>query len=38
VRFPAEAHGIAGRPSHHMAKVLNILGWFAEHAGATKAP
>ncbi len=31
VRFPDEAHGIAGRPSHHMAKVLHILGWFDEH-------
>jgi len=32
VRAPDEAHGIAGRPSHHIAKLLSILGWFEKHA------
>jgi len=31
VRVPGEAHGIRSRPSHHLAKVLHILGWFDEH-------
>jgi acetyl esterase/lipase len=31
VRVPGEPHGIARRPSHHMFKVLNIVGWFDKH-------
>ena len=36
VRVPGESHGIAGRPSHHMAKILSILGWFEKHAPNAK--
>lgn len=28
VRVPGEPHGIRVRPSHHVAKMLNIVGWF----------
>jgi dipeptidyl aminopeptidase/acylaminoacyl peptidase len=31
VRVPGEPHGITRRPSHHIAKVLNIVGWFERH-------
>jgi dipeptidyl aminopeptidase/acylaminoacyl peptidase len=31
VRFPEEPHGLSVRPSHHMAKMLYVLGWFEEH-------
>ncbi len=31
VRVPGEAHGIRGRPSHHVAKMLSIVGWFDRH-------
>jgi acylaminoacyl-peptidase len=31
VRVPGEPHGISRRPSHHMAKVLSIIGWFDRH-------
>lgn len=31
VRVPGEPHGISRRPSHHMAKVLSIVGWFDRH-------
>lgn len=31
VRVPDASHGIASRPSHLMAKVVNILGWFEKH-------
>jgi acylaminoacyl-peptidase len=31
VRVPDEPHGIAVRPSHHMSKVLHIIGWFDRH-------
>jgi len=31
VRVPEASHGIAGRPSHQIAKVDNILGWFARY-------
>ncbi|HVR28775.1 MAG TPA: S9 family peptidase [Thermoanaerobaculia bacterium] len=31
VRVPDEPHGISLHPSHHMAKVLYILGWFDQH-------
>jgi acylaminoacyl-peptidase len=28
VRVPGEPHGIRVRPSHHVAKILSIRGWF----------
>jgi acylaminoacyl-peptidase len=31
VRVPGEPHGIRRRPSHHVAKVLYIVGWFDQH-------
>jgi dipeptidyl aminopeptidase/acylaminoacyl peptidase len=31
VRFPGEGHGIIGRPSNHMNKVLFISNWFDQH-------
>ncbi|MGH9844425.1 MAG: S9 family peptidase [Blastocatellia bacterium] len=31
VRVPGEPHGIQVRPSHHMSKVLHIIGWFDQH-------
>ncbi|HSR50976.1 MAG TPA: hypothetical protein VLV83_09105, partial [Acidobacteriota bacterium] len=31
VRVPGESHGIAGRPSHHLSKMLHISGWFDRH-------
>ena len=31
VRVPEAPHGIAGRPSNQIAKVVNILGWFEAH-------
>jgi len=31
VRVPEEPHGISRRPSHHMAKILNIIAWFDQH-------
>jgi acylaminoacyl-peptidase len=31
VRVPEEPHGIGRRPSHHMAKMLYIAGWFEQH-------
>ena len=31
VRIPEASHGIAGRPSQLIAKVDNILGWFARY-------
>ncbi len=34
VRVPDEPHGIRVRPSHEMAKVLNIIGWFDRHRKA----
>ena len=33
VRVPGEPHGVRVRPSHHVAKILNVLGWFEEHSG-----
>jgi acylaminoacyl-peptidase len=33
VRVPDEPHGISVHPSHHLAKILNIIGWFDEHRG-----
>jgi acylaminoacyl-peptidase len=39
VRIPEASHGIARRPSHLLAKALNILGWFERHdPGAAGAP
>jgi len=31
VRVPEEPHGILVRPSHHMSKMLHIIGWFDQH-------
>ena len=31
VRIPESSHGIASRPSHQIAKVDNILAWFAKY-------
>jgi dipeptidyl aminopeptidase/acylaminoacyl peptidase len=31
VRFPGEPHGLSRRPSHHLAKVLYVAGWFDQH-------
>ncbi|GHF30825.1 acyl-peptide hydrolase [Kordiimonas sediminis] len=32
VRVPGSPHGIAGKPSRLIAKVENMLGWFAKYA------
>ncbi|MGH9674066.1 MAG: alpha/beta hydrolase family protein, partial [Bryobacteraceae bacterium] len=31
VRVPGEPHGIRRRPSHWMAKMANIMGWFEKY-------
>jgi dipeptidyl aminopeptidase/acylaminoacyl peptidase len=31
VRVPDEPHGIQVRPSHHISKILHIVGWFDQH-------
>jgi dipeptidyl aminopeptidase/acylaminoacyl peptidase len=31
VRVPEEPHGISRRPSHHVAKMVYIAGWFEQH-------
>jgi len=31
VRVPEEPHGISRRPSHHIAKILYVAGWFQQH-------
>ncbi len=31
VRVPEEPHGIGRRPSHHIAKMLYVAGWFQQH-------
>ena len=31
VRVPEDPHGISRRPSHHIAKMLYVAGWFQEH-------
>jgi acylaminoacyl-peptidase len=36
MRVPEEPHGIAVRPSHHIAKLLSVLGWFDKHRGDIK--
>ena len=35
VRVPGEPHGIRRRPSHWMAKIMEIEGWFAQHREVT---
>lgn len=37
VRVPGASHLIAGRPSQLIAKVDNIMGWFAKHDPAKRA-
>jgi dipeptidyl aminopeptidase/acylaminoacyl peptidase len=31
VRVPDEPHGIQVRPSHHVSKILHVIGWFDKH-------
>ena len=31
VRVPDEPHGIQVHPSHHLAKIATIIGWFDQH-------
>ncbi len=31
VRVPGEPHGISRIPSHHVSKILHIVGWFDSH-------
>lgn len=31
VRVPGEPHGITRLPSHHISKMLHIVGWFDQH-------
>ena len=38
VRVPDEPHGISVRPSHHISKVLHIIGWFDQHRKKTEPP
>lgn len=33
VRVPEEPHDISRRPSHHIAKMLYVAGWFDQHKG-----
>jgi acylaminoacyl-peptidase len=33
VRVPDEPHGTSVRPSHHISKILHIIGWFDQHRG-----
>ena len=35
VRVPGESHGIWGRPSHGMAKLTTMQGWFEQHRSQT---
>lgn len=37
VRVPDEPHGIRQRPSHHIAKMLNIVGWFEKFRKNTES-
>jgi acylaminoacyl-peptidase len=30
-RVPGESHGIRNRPSHYMAKMTTLQGWFEKH-------
>jgi dipeptidyl aminopeptidase/acylaminoacyl peptidase len=36
MRVPEEPHGITIRPSHHIAKLLSVVGWFDKHRGDVK--
>ena len=36
VRVPEEPHGIGRRPSHHIAKMLYVAGWFDQHRSNRK--
>jgi acylaminoacyl-peptidase len=36
MRVPEEPHGIAVRPSHHIAKLLSVLAWFDKHRSDSK--
>ncbi|MEK7834151.1 MAG: S9 family peptidase [Acidobacteriota bacterium] len=36
VRVPDEPHGISVRPSHHISKLLHIIGWFDQHRKKTE--
>ena len=38
VRIPGSPHGIAGKPSRLIAKVDNILAWFARYDGRDATP
>lgn len=38
VRVPGEPHGIRVRPSHHISKILHIVGWFEEHRKPATGP
>ncbi|NRB51805.1 MAG: S9 family peptidase [Saprospiraceae bacterium] len=38
VRVPGESHGIRKSPSHHMAKISTLLGWFEKHNDKKKKP
>ena len=31
VRVPDEPHGIQVHPSHHLARIAMIIGWFDQH-------
>jgi acylaminoacyl-peptidase len=31
VRVPEEPHGVAQRPSHHISKLLYVMGWFDKY-------
>ncbi|MGH9754557.1 MAG: S9 family peptidase [Blastocatellia bacterium] len=37
VRVPNEPHGIQVRPSHHMSKILHIIGWFDKYRKSESA-
>ncbi|HLJ89504.1 MAG TPA: S9 family peptidase [Candidatus Angelobacter sp.] len=37
MRVPEEPHGIAVRPSHHIAKLLSVLAWFDKHRSDAKS-
>lgn len=34
-RVPGESHGIRNRPSHYMAKMTTLQGWFEKHRATT---
>ena len=37
VRVPDEPHGIQVRPSHHISKILHLIGWFDKYQKGTEA-